>query len=319
MNRSTHRFPWQFSGWPAESPELNQLAEQIDFEPWLRHGNLPRWVESLQQLPDLPVDSFELSRWVGPRSAAAYDEASLISTLEQLKPWRKGPYQFFDTPLDTEWRSDLKWNRIQDHIPVGVNHALDVGCGSGYHMWRLLEAGCQNVLGVDPSILFAIQFAALQRYAKDKRIEFWPIPLEALPASEHFDLVLSMGVLYHRRSPIDHLTQLKDQMTSGGRLILETLVIEGDDNQVLVPDDRYARMRNCWFIPSVQALTRWLERCGFSQIECIDVNWTEPTEQRSTHWSSPQSLIDSLDPNDPRRTDEGHPAPLRATLVAHKP
>ena len=319
MNRSPNRFPWQFSEWPAESPELSRLAEQVDFEPWLRHGNLPRWIESLQQLPDLPVDSFELSRWVGPRGAAPYDEASLISTLEQLKPWRKGPYQFFDTPLDTEWRSDLKWNRIQDHIPAGVKHALDVGCGSGYHMWRLLEAGCQQVLGVDPSILFAIQFAALQHFAKDERIEFWPIPLEALPASEQFDLVLSMGVLYHRRSPIDHLTQLKDQMTSGGRLILETLVIEGDDHQVLVPDDRYARMRNCWFIPSIRALTRWLERCGFSQIECVDVNWTEPTEQRSTRWSSPQSLVDSLDPDDPRRTVEGHPAPLRATLVAHKP
>lgn len=319
MSRSPNRFPWQFNGWPAESPELSKLAEQIDFEPWLRHGNLPRWVEALQLLPDLPVDSFELSRWVGPRSADSYDEASLIGALEQLKPWRKGPYQFFDTPLDTEWRSDLKWNRIQDHIPAEVNHALDVGCGSGYHMWRLLQAGCQNVLGVDPSILFAIQFAALQRYAKDQRIEFWPVPLEALPASEHFDLVLSMGVLYHRRSPIDHLTQLKDQMTSGGRLILETLVIEGYDNQILVPDDRYARMRNCWFIPSVQALTRWLERCGFAQIECVDVTWTEPTEQRSTTWSSPQSLIDSLDTKNPRITVEGHPAPRRATLVAHKP
>ena len=319
MSAPPNRFPWQFDGWPAESPELKRLAEQVDFEPWLRHGNLSRWVAALQQLPDLPVDSFKFTRWVGPRGTAAYDEAQLISVLEQLKPWRKGPYQFFETSLDTEWRSDLKWNRIQDHVPAGVNHALDVGCGSGYHMWRLLQAGCQNVLGVDPSILFAIQFAALQRYAKDKRIEFWPIPLEALPASEHFDLVLSMGVLYHRRSPIDHLTQLKDQMSSGGRLILETLVIEGDDQQILVPEDRYARMRNCWFIPSVRALTRWLERCGFSQIECVDVNWTEPTEQRATRWSSPQSLVDSLDPNDLRRTVEGHPAPLRATLVAHKP
>ncbi|PMC22346.1 tRNA 5-methoxyuridine(34)/uridine 5-oxyacetic acid(34) synthase CmoB, partial [Klebsiella aerogenes] len=44
-----------------------------------------------------------------------------------------------------------------------------------------------------------------------------------------------MGVLYHRRSPLDHLWQLKDQLAPGGELVLETLVIEGDENTVLVP------------------------------------------------------------------------------------
>ena len=44
-----------------------------------------------------------------------------------------------------------------------------------------------------------------------------------------------MGVLYHRASPFDCLLQLKNQLTKGGELILETLVVDGDENTVLVP------------------------------------------------------------------------------------
>lgn len=33
-----------------------------------------------------------------------------------------------------------------------------------------------------------------------------------------------------------------------GELVLETLVVEGDENTVLVPGDRYAQMRNVYFI-----------------------------------------------------------------------
>lgn len=71
-----------------------------------------------------------------------------------------------------------------------------------------------------------------------------------------------MGVLYHRRSPLEHLWQLKDQLVNEGELVLETLVIDGDENTVLVPGDRYAQMRNVYFIPSALALKNWLKKCG---------------------------------------------------------
>ena len=310
--------PWQQANWPRCTGDLAALGQQVDFDPWLKHGNLPRWLEILRQLPPATVDEFSTARWVGPVGHSV-DSNKLRHALEQLKPWRKGPYRLFDVEIDTEWRSDLKWDRIRSAIPRDVKQALDVGCGSGYHLWRLAEAGCEQVLGIDPSLLFAIQFAALQHYALDPRIHYWPIPLEAMPRSDLFDLALSMGVLYHRRSPIDHLTQLKDQLRPGGRLILETLVIEGDRNTVLTPADRYARMRNCWFLPSVEALALWLERCGFVDIQCIDQTWTTSEEQRLTPWIGGQSLESSLDPEDPTRTVEGHPAPLRATLIANRP
>jgi tRNA (mo5U34)-methyltransferase len=128
-----------------------------------------------------------------------------------------------------------------------------------------------------------------------------------------------MGVLYHRRSPLDHLIQLKDQLASGGELVLETLVIEGDENAVLVPVDRYAQMRNVYFFPSARALKRWLEQVGFENVRIVDENVTTVGEQRTTEWMTHNSLPDYLDPNDPSKTVEGHPAPRRAVLVATKP
>ena len=128
-----------------------------------------------------------------------------------------------------------------------------------------------------------------------------------------------MGVLYHRRSPIDHLLDLKDALVKGGELVLETLVVEGDSEQVLVPEDRYAQMRNVWFLPSVPALERWLRRAGFEDVRCVDVSTTSVEEQRATEWMRFQSLPEFLDPADHSRTVEGLPAPTRAVLVARKP
>ncbi|MEQ4529934.1 MAG: tRNA 5-methoxyuridine(34)/uridine 5-oxyacetic acid(34) synthase CmoB, partial [Mixta sp.] len=146
-----------------------------------------------------------------------------------------------------------------------------------------------------------------------------PVGIEQLPELKAFDTVFSMGVLYHRRSPLDHLYQLKNQLVSGGELVLETLVIEGDEHDVLVPGERYAQMRNVWFIPSAAALARWLEKCGFVDVRIVDYSRTTTEEQRRTDWMTTESLADFLDPNDHSKTVEGYPAPLRAVLVARKP
>lgn len=105
-------------------------------------------------------------------------------------------------------------------------------------------------------------------------------------------------------------------MRAGGELILETLVVEGDAQTVLMPGERYAKMRNVWFIPSTAALTQWLSRVGFSDIRVVDLNITSLEEQRATAWMENESLIDFLDPSDHSKTIEGYPAPLRAVLVA---
>ena len=102
----------------------------------------------------------------------------------------------------------------------------------------------------------------------------------------------------------------------GGELVLETLVIDAPDGRVLVPKNRYARMRNVWFLPSLPLLETWLGRSGFDDVRTVDVSATTSDEQRATDWMPFESLAAALDPDDPGRTIEGHPAPLRALVIA---
>ncbi|MCE9921016.1 tRNA 5-methoxyuridine(34)/uridine 5-oxyacetic acid(34) synthase CmoB, partial [Hafnia paralvei] len=241
--------------------------------------------------------------------------------LRALMPWRKGPFDLYGIHINTEWRSDWKWERVLPHIsPLKGRTILDVGCGSGYHLWRMIGAGAHFAVGIDPMQLFLCQFEAVRKLlGGDQRAHLLPLGIEQLPELAAFDTVFSMGVLYHRRSPLDHLYQLKNQLVKDGELVLETIVIEGDENQVLVPGDRYAQMRNVYFIPSAKALVKWLEKCGFVDVRIVDSCVTSLEEQRRTDWMISESLAEFLDPNDQSKTVEGYPAPIRAVIVARKP
>jgi len=109
---------------------------------------------------------------------------------------------------------------------------------------------------------------------------------------------------------------MRQVLRCGGQLVLETLVLEGEEELALCPEKRYAKMNNVYFLPTVPCLRNWLQRSGFSGIQCVDVSVTTVEEQRQTPWVRTESLSDFLDPNDARRTVEGYPAPLRAVLLA---
>ncbi len=238
-----------------------------------------------------------------------------------LHPWRKGPFELFGVHIDTEWRSDWKWERLQDAIaPLEGRKVLDIGCGSGYHCWRMRGAGASLVAGIDPTPLFVLQYFALQRYIQDWHVAVLPMGVEHLPEQMRaFDTCFSMGILYHRRSPIDHLIALRDCLREGGQLVLETLVVDGPEGYSLVPEGRYSKMGNVWFIPSPATLTSWLRKLRFQNVELVDVSTTTTEEQRSTEWMRFHSLEQFLDDKNPQLTTEGYPAPKRAIVLADAP
>lgn len=300
-----------------------QLPRQLEDEIRNRqHGDLPRWRAALDELPKLETTVIDL-RASSVTAAGDPLEPQQVDALKQallrLSPWRKGPYHLHGVQVDTEWRSDWKWERLLPHIrPLDGRSVLDIGCGNGYHVWRMAGEGARLVLGIDPNWLFMHQFAAVRHFAGDSW-PAWLLPLgvdQLPPDLLAFDTVFSMGVFYHRRSPIDHLLQLRSFLKPGGELVLETLVIEGKEGEVLLPADRYAQMRNVWFLPSPLTLVRWMERVGFRDVRVADLNRTSVDEQRTTEWMQFDSLPDFLDPSDPSRTVEGYPSPLRAVLIA---
>ena len=289
---------------------------------WLvGHGDYPRWSAALASLPALESVEARFDLPAVTVNADCADPRRLRQALRGLMPWRKGPFRIAGVDIDSEWRSDLKWQRVEPALePLTGRRVLDIGCGNGYYGWRMLAQSPRLVVGIEPSVLFNLQFQALQTYLRRDDIHLLPIGVEDLPSDlEWFDTVLSMGVFYHRRSPLDHLLQLKSFLRPGGQLCLETLVIDGAPGQVLLPRGRYARMRNVWFIPSAGELVTWLERCGFAAPRIVDETVTSPDEQRATEWMQFESLADCLDPRDPSLTVEGLPAPRRAVLLAERP
>jgi len=308
---------------PALRPLLDslpgKLARAYDRS---THGDLVRWQKVLDKLPALEASHIVLDAdtpSIGlPGDCIAATRVAIEDLLKKLHPWRKGPYLVHGIPIDSEWRSDFKWRRLAGHLePLQFKTVLDVGCGNGYHCWRMAGAGARLVIGIDPTLINVMQFHAIKHFTGDYPVHVLPIGIEDMPKKmAAFDTVFSMGVLYHRKSPIEHLLELRELLRPAGQLVLETLVVEGGLGQVLVPEDRYARMRNVWFIPSCVTLEAWLKRCGYRDIRLIDVTQTTPKEQRTTGWMQFQSLQDSLDPDEPALTVEGLPAPRRAIFFA---
>ncbi len=320
-------------------PDFSRTISQTAVGPWkdflleavqkryqsYTHGELAEWESLIDELPSLSAKQVELKKEIRVTGLSELDEDSkngFIRQLQKLHPWRKGPFHLFGVDIETEWRSDWKWDRIiHDISPLKNRTVLDVGCGNGYHCWRMLGEGARWVLGIDPSQKYLAQFSVLQKYLRREKCHMLPLGIEDMPHSmgnNAFDTVFCMGVLYHQKSPIQLLYQLKNLLRAGGELVLETLVIDGDENSLLIPQSRYAQMRNVWFLPSTAMLEIWLKKCGFSDIKTINVTQTSLEEQRTTNWMTFHSLSNFLNENDKNITIEGYPAPKRATLVVTK-
>lgn len=285
------------------------------------HGDTPRWLAALAQLPELTAEELDLSAaclHIG--NAEQIDDSTrrrISDTLMAFHPWRKGPFCPYGIHLDTEWRSDWKWARLQKQIDLKGKLVLDVGSGNGYYGWRMLGAGAGRVIAIDPTISYVMQYAAMRHFIGELPVHVLPLKLEELPQGNAvFDTIFSMGVIYHRKDHMEHIGQLKQHLKPGGELILEGLVIEGGPGDMLLPGKRYAKMKNVHTIPSPDTMMQWLDEAGLKNIRLIDVSPTTVEEQRRTEWMHFESLADYLDPDDAKKTVEGLPSPIRAVVRA---
>jgi tRNA (mo5U34)-methyltransferase len=282
------------------------------------HGDLPRWRAALDSLPSVETMAL-LDRDMPELGATVSDTAHLRDILMHLHPWRKGPLRLGGVAIDSEWRSDWKWRRVAPYVELEGQRVLDIGCGNGYFGLRMLAAGARLVLGVDPTLLFVMQWLACRHFSGDLSSFVLPLSVEELPDGRPgFDTVFSMGVLYHRRDPWEHLQLTRNLLRNDGMLVLETLVLPaGRERDLLQPRGRYARMPNVWAVPGTERLLDWLKTAGYREVEVVDVTATRTGEQRSTPWMRFESLEQALDPADRTRTVEGLPAPVRAVVIAH--
>ena len=305
---------------------LKKAIQSALFEP--PHGDLHRWLQAFKLLPTIKADHITLKedtiKFSTNTPISTININQLEKSLHALCPWRHGPFHFFGIDIETEWLSCMKWKRLKPFIQSLQNRTvLDVGCGSGYFIWRMLGEGARQVIGIDPTPLLLIQFEVAKKYADHVQAHVLPLRMEALACNSHaFDTVFSMGVLYHRKKPIEHLLQLEGALSlkTDSELVLETLVLDqGNEDTILTPNKKcYAGMPNVWKVPSIAALKKWLQIAGFSNIQVVNTCKTTSDEQRKTGWMQTHSLCDFLMSNDNQKTIEGYQAPTRAILLARR-
>ena len=235
-----------------------------------------------------------------------------------MKPWRKGPFQINDLFIDSEWQSQIKYNLLEPHFNLKDKIVGDIGCNNGYYLFRMLSHKPKKLIGFDPSAIYYSQFQFLNHFIQSE-IVYELLGVEHVEFYEYkFDILFCLGVLYHRSDPIGMLKSLYKGLNKGGELILDTFMIDGEEEICLTPKERYSKIPNIYFVPTVKALENWCYRAGFDTFEVLEIMVTSSEEQRKTEWIDTQSLEDYLDPNDKTKTVEGYPAPKRVYIKAIK-
>ena len=256
---------------------------------------------------------------IGNRADLSDEEYEIIvQTAKKLIPWRKGPFKIFDLEIDSEWQSNIKYNLIRPYFNLKDKVVADIGCNNGYYMFRMLEDKPKRLIGFDPSPLTLHQFEFVNHFVKSD-IVYEMLGVEHLEFYNHkFDFIFMLGVLYHRPDPVGTLKSLARGLNSKGEILIDTFMIDGEEEICLTPNKRYSKIPNIYFIPTIPALKNWLERAGFENIEVLATTVTTSEEQRKTPWSFDESLEDFLDPTDSSKTVEGYPAPKRVYVKARK-
>ncbi len=288
---------------------INEILKER--QKWFEWKNIKPIVYKLKEFKSekCKVKSVKLSDII---EIETEEKPEIEEIAKMLKPWRKGPFKINDLFIDSEWRSYIKWNSIRPHLDLENKDILDVGCNNGYYMFRMLEMDPKSITGFDPSALFNLQFEFINSFIKSD-IEYKLLGVEHIPYYEKkFDVIFCMGVLYHRKDPIDMLKELKAGLNKGGEVILDTLMIEGSGEYALSPM-RYAKMKNVYFIPTLKALYNWIQRAKFSDVEFIGKRYTTTNEQRKTDWIDGESLESFLNKEE-TKTIEGYEPPLRVYL-----
>ena len=298
--------------------DLNLLREER--KKWLTWKNIVPYQEAIQHLPTFDEVTIELGDKVevqipnlSPKQADQIKETALL-----MKPWRKGPFGINTLFIDSEWQSHIKYNLLEPHFNLKDKVVGDIGCNNGYYLFRMLTHKPKKLIGFDPSAIYYSQFQFINHFIKSD-ITYELLGVEHVEFYEHkFDTLFCLGVLYHRSDPVAMLKSLFKGLNKGGELILDTFMIDGEDEICLTPKDRYSKIPNIYFVPTVPALINWCHRAGFESVEILETMVTEHNEQRKTDWIDTQSLEDFLDPEDKSKTVEGYPAPKRVYIKAIK-
>ncbi|PAF50206.1 hypothetical protein BKH43_05580 [Helicobacter sp. 13S00401-1] len=223
-----------------------------------------------------------------------------------LKPWRKGPFFLDSYFIDSEWQSFIKLSALlkvvkASDINLADSDIIDIGANNAYYAFELALKGAKSITCLDPSGRFYKQFEFINLLANFKNINYRLLGIEdSHLLQKSFDLVLCLGVLYHRKDPLNTLKELFNITKKDGALILETLIINSKSPLSYTPYPTYAGMKNVYFLFSPSALVNLSLHAGFKNCDLVHKSYTTSKEQRSTPFIDSKSLGDNIESIRPR-------------------
>jgi SAM-dependent methyltransferase len=163
-----------------------------------------------------------------------------------------------------------QWGRNQVSISP-TDHILDVGCGSGYNIEKMLQAATTGrVCGLDYSELCVSQSIARNRSAVTAGrsvIKLGSVTQIPWPANS-FDLVTSFECVYFWPSLLDGLCDIHRVLKPGGKVLLVNEISRDNDSLM-------GRLKNWWMdyldmkVYSGEELKAALSKAGFANAEYL--------------------------------------------------
>ena len=180
----------------------------------------------------------------------------------------------------------------------------------------MLGQGAEAILCLEPNLTHFSQFLAINHFIETNKIRMLPERLETLEMQQtYFDLIFSMGLLYHQRDPSMHLSSLRKRMANTGQLVIETIIVSDDYGDYLEPKGPYASMPNVHFLHTDKGFKALAEKEGLSVIQSSKEVQTTVDEQRKTRWMPFKSYESAIQADNKDLTVENFPAPKRKFYV----
>ena len=304
------------------SKEVEALYYQYKDNPFgnQKDRRIDGWLEILSRLPSILNAEVELINGVNI-DFDIKDNDEIERLLLQLIPWRKGPFRINNIFIDSEWDSAIKWKRFQKlNLDLDGKSILDVGSGNGYYAFRMVGMGVDKVLCLEPNLAHVSQFSAINHFVNSEKIRMIPERIEESGlANSKFDVIFSMGLMYHQRNPSEHLNNLKDLLADNGKLVLETIISPKECGIALEPSNgKYASMPNVHFVHTDNGCKSIFGNLSLQVYAESDLVVTNDKEQRATKWMPFKSFESALNPQNKSITIEGYPAPKRKFYVLGK-
>lgn len=276
------------------------------------------WSKLLTSLPNVELSSSELKTEVSISLNWTSEQKRVTENLLlDLIPWRKGPFNLGGIDIDTEWRSNLKWERF---LSLGLSlegkKVLDVGAGNGYYAFRMLGERAREVICLEPNLTHVIQFLSINHFLKKEEVKVIPKRLEQLTPEPNFDIIFSMGVLYHQRNPSDHIKLLSSNLKPKGKLVLET-ILSFEGSEMEIKNGKYANMPNVWYLHDANGIKDIAHQHGLKVSAYTKGHVTSSNEQRKTRWMPFKSFSDAINIKT-GKTLEGYSLPKRSFFILEK-